>query len=71
MRPNNQSTQLPQNFRSMQSLKIASNAASGSAEYSLSQLQAMINQEVVITPLVIVDLRQEFHGFLTIDEASR
>lgn len=60
---------LPQNFRSMQSLKIAGNTASGSAQYSLSQLQAMINQKVVTTPLVIVDLRQEFHGFLTVNPA--
>ena len=58
---------LPQNFRSMQSLNIAGNTASGSAQYSLSQLQAMINQKRVTTPLVIVDLRQEAHGFLAID----
>src|SRR5262245_43200274 len=58
---------LPQNFRSMQSLNIAGNTASGSAQYSLSQLQAMINQKKVTTSLVIVDLRQESHGFLTID----
>ena len=60
---------LPNNFRSMQSLKIAGNTASGSAQYSLSQLQAMISQKVVTTPLVIVDLRQEFHGFLTVNPA--
>ena len=60
---------LPQNFRSMQSLNIAGNTASGSAQYSLSQLQAMISQKKVTTPLVIVDLRQESHGFLAIDPA--
>src|SRR5678815_5292737 len=60
---------LPNNFRSMQSLKIAGNNASGSAQYSLSQLQAMISQKVVTTPLVIVDLRQEYHGFLTVNPA--
>ena len=60
---------LPQNFRSMQSLSIAGNTASGSAQYSLSQLQAMINQKVVTSPLVIVDLRQESHCFLTVDPA--
>ena len=57
---------LPQNFRSMKGLNIAGNTASGSAQYSLAQLQAMISQKVVTTPLVIVDLRQESHGFLTI-----
>ncbi|HET6978976.1 MAG TPA: hypothetical protein VFI24_21770 [Pyrinomonadaceae bacterium] len=60
---------LPQNFRSMQGLKIAGNTASGSAQYSLSQLQAMISQKVVTPPLVIVDLRQESHGFLTVNPA--
>ena len=60
---------LPNNFRSMQSLKIMGNTASGSAQYSLSQLQAMISQKVVTTPLVVVDLRQEFHGFLTVNPA--
>ncbi len=60
---------LPNNFRSMASLKIAGNTASGSAQYSLSQLQAMISQKVVTTPLVVVDLRQEFHGFLTVNPA--
>jgi hypothetical protein len=60
---------LPQNFPSMQGLNIAGNTASGSAQYSLSQLQAIMNQKQVTTPLVIVDLRQESHGFLTIDPA--
>ena len=58
---------LPDSFRSMQSLQITGNTASGSAQYSLSQLQAMISQGKVKTPLTIVDLRQEYHGFLTID----
>ena len=57
---------LPSNFRSMAGLQIAGNTASGSAQYSLSQLQAMISQGKVKTPLTIVDLRQESHGFLTI-----
>ena len=60
---------LPNNFRSMSNLKITGNTASGSAQYSLSQLQAMISQKVVTTPLVIVDLRQEFHGFLNVNPA--
>ena len=60
---------LPDQFRSMASLQIAGNTASGSAQYSLSQLQAMISQGRVKTPLTIVDLRQEYHGFLTIDPA--
>lgn len=60
---------LPNNFRSMAGLKMTGNTASGSAQYSHSQLQAMISQKVVTTPLVIVDLRQEFHGFLTVNPA--
>jgi inositol hexakisphosphate len=60
---------LPNNFRSMSNLKITGNTASGSAQYSLSQLQAMISQKVVTTPLVVVDLRQEFHGFLNVNPA--
>ena len=60
---------LPSNFRSMAGLKIAGNTASGSAQYSLSQLQAMISQKVVTTPLVVVDLRQEYHGFVTVNPA--
>jgi len=50
----------------MAGLQIGGNTASGSAQYSLSQLQAMISQGKVKTPLTIVDLRQESHGFLTI-----
>ena len=58
---------LPTNFRSMQGIpNISGTAASGSAQYSASQLQNMIKQKVVTTPLVIVDLRQETHGFVTI-----
>ena len=59
---------LPQNFRSMQGLPVSGNTASGSAQYSLSQLQAMINQNKVTTPLIVVDLRQESHGFLELTQ---
>ncbi|HKN82833.1 MAG TPA: hypothetical protein VJW17_05345 [Pyrinomonadaceae bacterium] len=62
--------QLPMNFRSMQKiLNISGANASGSAQYSPLQLQAMLDQKVVTTPLVIVDLRQEPHGFLLIEHA--
>lgn len=57
---------LPDNFRSMAGLKIAGNTASGSAQYSLLQLQGISQQIGTNTPLTIVDLRQESHGFLTI-----
>ncbi len=60
---------LPTNFRTMQKIPdISGAAASGSAEFSLSQLQAMIDQKAVTLPLVVVDLRQEPHGFLVIDQ---
>jgi hypothetical protein len=42
--------------------------ASGSAQYSKGQLEAMIGSGRVRKPLVIVDLRQESHGFLLIRE---
>lgn len=61
---------LPQNFRSMQNIpNISGAAASGSAQYSLLQLQWMIRNKSVGCPLVMVDLRQESHGFLTIEPA--
>jgi hypothetical protein len=60
---------LPKNFRSMQKIpNISGTAASGSAEFSASQFQAMIDQTVVTLPMTIVDLRQESHGFVTIKE---
>ena len=62
---------LPANFRPMQISGISGSAASGSAEFSLSQFQAMlakIGQEGGVFPLVVVDLRQEPHGFLTLKQ---
>src|SRR5215813_2477030 len=63
---------LPANFRTMQKISNISGAnASGSAEFSLSQFQAMldkIDQKTAGFPLVVVDLRQEPHGFLTIEQ---
>ena len=60
---------LPTNFRSMQKIpNISGAAASGSAEFSQSQLQAMIDQKVVTLPMVVVDLRQEPHGSLAIEQ---
>jgi Inositol hexakisphosphate len=56
--------QLPTKFRNMLSLKIAGNRASGSAQYSLSQLQRALATHDVQLPLVVVDLRQEPHGFI-------
>lgn len=61
---------LPANFRSMAKLANISGAnASGSAEFSRSQFLAMISQKVVTTPMVVVDLRQESHGFMPIKTA--
>ena len=61
---------LPMNFRSMQKIpNISGAAASGSAQYSRSQLQAVIDQKLVGSPLAVVDLRQEPHGFLPINPA--
>src|SRR6478736_8032732 len=67
---------LPKNFRSSfdplpppgnpKGLKEIN--ASGSAQYSKGQLEAMIGSGRVRKPLVIVDLRQESHGFLQIQE---
>lgn len=53
----------------MESLKVLGNTASGSAQYSRLQLQTMIDRKVIRCPLVMVDLRQEPHGFLTIAQA--
>jgi hypothetical protein len=61
---------LPRNFRSMHKIpNISGAAASGSAQYSPLQLQAMIDQKFGGSPLVVVDLRQEPHGFLNIEQA--
>ena len=60
---------LPVHFRSMQTIpNISGAAASGSAEFSRSQFQAMIDQKAVTLPLVVVDLRQEPHGFLALEQ---
>lgn len=63
---------LPMNFRSMKGIHakeaIQGSLASGSAQYSPGQLQNMISQGVVQRPLTVVDLRQESHGFLSLDE---
>jgi len=50
---------------------ISGAAASGSAEFSLSQFQAMaamIGQKAVGFPLIVVDLRQEPHGFVALEQ---
>jgi hypothetical protein len=60
--------QFPMNFRSMKSYNISGAAASGSAQYSRSQFQAMIDQNAVETPLAVLDLRQEPHGFLLLEQ---
>ena len=55
---------LPNSLRSMIDRKVAGNLISGSAQFSPAQLQNMISQGHVQTPLTVVDLRQESHGFL-------
>ena len=60
---------LPMNFRSMQNIpSISGTSVSGSAEFSASQFQALINQKAVTLPMTVVDLRQESHGFLTLKQ---
>ena len=60
---------LPTHFRSMANLSgISGTAASGSAEFSGSQFQAMIDQKAVTLPMTVVDLRQEPHGFLSLKQ---
>src|SRR5215213_247531 len=63
---------LPANFRTMQKIpNISGAAASGSAEFSLSQFQAMlatIGQKAGGFPLAVVDLRQEPHGSLVLEQ---
>lgn len=61
---------LPLNFRSMNSIpNISGGRASGSAQYSRTQIQNMISGGVVGQPLTVVDLRQESHGFVTLAQA--
>ena len=62
---------LPAQFRTMSTLtNISGAAASGSAEFSLSQFQAMLAKigQPGKFPLVVVDLRQEPHGFLALQQ---
>jgi Inositol hexakisphosphate len=63
---------LPANFRTMQKIPNISGAtASGSAEFSAIQFQtvlATIGQETAQFPMVVVDLRQEPHGFLYLSQ---
>ena len=42
--------------------------ASGSAQYCKGQLEAMLSKKSVTPPMIIVDLRQESHGFLQISK---
>ena len=60
---------LPRNFRSMDDYKVSGNLVSGSAQYSPLQLETMISQKVKNHALTVIDLRQESHGFLTIEKA--
>lgn len=66
-------TSLPDQFRQMPTnlANLSGTAASGSAEFSASQFQAMlakIGQTTAKFPLVVVDLRQEPHGLLELQE---
>ena len=73
---------LPKNFRSMTDkwhkpgkgnppsrVGLDTLNASGSAQYCKGQLQAMLSTNSVTLPMVIVDLRQESHGFFQIAKA--
>ena len=64
---------LPDHFRKMPTNipNLSGTAASGSAEFSASQFRAMlanIGQTTAGFPLVVVDLRQEPHGFLELQQ---
>jgi len=60
---------LPLHFRSMAGISgISGTAASGSAEFSGAQFQAMIDKKAVTLPMTVVDLRQESHGFVTLKQ---
>ena len=62
-------TPLPLNFRSMTQLSnIKGSNASGSAQYSWSQVKWMISNKNVTFPLVLVDLRQESHGYFNLQQ---
>ena len=80
--PTPSSSSLPKNFRSMTDewhrtpsgpppsrAGLASLNASGSAQYSKGQLQAMLSKRSVRLPMTMVDLRQESHGFFQIAQA--
>jgi hypothetical protein len=56
--------QLPTNFRSMYNLGVTGNRASGSAQYSAAELRHAMTTGQILLPLVMLDLRQEPHGFL-------
>lgn len=61
---------LPKNFRSMNGVNmkdLKGKLASGSAQYSPTQLDNMIKQHVGKYHLTVVDLRQESHGFLRVE----
>lgn len=70
--------QLPKNFRSIeQSLSDIGNTEGlaqlhmfGSGQFSEKELQAVLAQYPTAKPLVIVDLRQESHGFINGDAIS-
>ncbi|MBS0357799.1 MAG: phosphatase [Proteobacteria bacterium] len=70
--------QLPKNFRSTeQSLSDIGNAEGlsplhmfGSGQFSEKELQTVLKQYSTAKPLVIVDLRQESHGFINGDAIS-
>jgi hypothetical protein len=64
---------LPINFRTMQDIPdISGTLASGSAEFSAQQFQAILTKigqnNGAGFPLVVVDLRQESHGFLDLQQ---
>lgn len=56
------STPYPNHFRTMGS------SASGSAQFSLSEMIWLVNNKKVGSPLVLVDLRQESHGFFNLGQ---
>lgn len=75
------SNSLPKNFRSMtdkwhkpgkgnppSTVGLSTLNASGSAQYCKGQLQAMLTTKSVTLPMIIVDLRQESHGFFEIGQ---
>jgi hypothetical protein len=80
--PTPSASDLPKKFRSMtdklkppkksgkppSTVGLSTLNASGSAQFCKGQLQAMVTKKRVSLPMIVVDLRQESHGFFQIGQ---